>query len=270
MKIRQLVFAGLFVMLPVICTAGVPDYFPMVDSVDFPDAEFGISRTYTGASLFGYMDGGAELYLEYGFSGAWVNEMQWKGNQYNIEIYRMKSPEAAFGIFSISRFRCKSTPQLAAFTCQTPWQLQLCAGSFYVNISNGRGIPADSNSLEAIGKVITGKIKEPSFILADYFSGISSIDQKNCVLVRGDAGLANGAPDMAEFFSGFSWNTALIMTENDETLVSITFSDKEHVMQFMSKHQWQAENWKEGDVMIAGSVSIKLLNPLHLLIRINK
>jgi hypothetical protein len=28
---------------------------------------------------------------------------------FKVEVYRMKDPEAAFGIFSVSRFRCFST-----------------------------------------------------------------------------------------------------------------------------------------------------------------
>ena len=90
----------------------ISDSFPSIDESDLPDAGFEIPKTYTGASLFGYMNGGAELYLEYGFSGAWINEIHLTGGQYITEIYRMNGPEEAFGIFSVSRYRCKSTPLL--------------------------------------------------------------------------------------------------------------------------------------------------------------
>ena len=64
------------------------------------------NRIFTETSLYGYINGGAELYLEYGFDTLIVTEMTVEGNDLKLEVYRMKDPEAAFGIFSVSRFRC--------------------------------------------------------------------------------------------------------------------------------------------------------------------
>lgn len=59
------------------------------------------SRTFTETSLYGYINGGAELYLEYGFDTLLVTELVIEGSDIKAEVYRMKDPEAAFGIFSV-------------------------------------------------------------------------------------------------------------------------------------------------------------------------
>ena len=49
------------------CFSQLPEDFPLVNKADLPEAKFSSSRTFNGTALFGYIDGGAELYLEYGF-----------------------------------------------------------------------------------------------------------------------------------------------------------------------------------------------------------
>ncbi len=53
--------------------------------------------------LFLYIDGGAEIYHEYGFSRVLVQDY-WKGaDSISLEIFEMKDPAAAFGIFAFKR-----------------------------------------------------------------------------------------------------------------------------------------------------------------------
>lgn len=63
----------------------------------------GAVEEYISANdLFIYMNGGAELYLEYRFSGLSVREYtSEQGNSLSIEIYQFVTPEDAYGIFSI-------------------------------------------------------------------------------------------------------------------------------------------------------------------------
>jgi len=58
---------------------------------------------FKGKSLFEYINGGAEIYFEYGFkqtvSQAYINDDE----SLMADIYEMKNPQAAFGIYSIQR-----------------------------------------------------------------------------------------------------------------------------------------------------------------------
>ena len=60
----------------------------------------GSARHFVGEKLFDYMDGGAELFLEYGFVQLWVREYRGGKGAISVEVYEMKDPPAAFGIWT--------------------------------------------------------------------------------------------------------------------------------------------------------------------------
>ena len=63
-----------------------------------PDGE---PTVYRGEALFRMINGGADIYHEYGFSQV-MRETYFNAGErsINLEIYRMKSPAAAYGIYS--------------------------------------------------------------------------------------------------------------------------------------------------------------------------
>jgi hypothetical protein len=69
---------------------------------DIPDGQITSTEQYDHNSLWGYIDGGADLYLEYGFNKVTAQEVLIDSFHFKVDIYEMNSPEAAFGIFSVS------------------------------------------------------------------------------------------------------------------------------------------------------------------------
>jgi hypothetical protein len=63
----------------------------------------GECQAYAGDALYDYIDGGAPQYFEYGFIEAASQEIRLQGRTYILDVYRMKDPLAAFGIFSTRR-----------------------------------------------------------------------------------------------------------------------------------------------------------------------
>jgi len=63
----------------------------------------GPSAIYKGKRLFKYINGGAEIYFEYGFKQALTQAYIHGDESLFVDIYEMKSPPAAFGIYSIQR-----------------------------------------------------------------------------------------------------------------------------------------------------------------------
>lgn len=57
-------------------------------------------RSFEGEDLFDYMDGGAELYYEYGFRRLWVRDYRSEGEELRAELYEMEDPEGAFGLLT--------------------------------------------------------------------------------------------------------------------------------------------------------------------------
>jgi len=241
--------------------------YPTIDESDLPGAKFYTERTYTSSSLFGYINGGAELYREYGLSGAWVSEIFLNERKFTVEIYRMNGPEEAFGIFSVSRFRCNSTPLLSPFTCQTPYQLQIVAGHFYISIINNSGSKSDSLVLLKIGESIVKKVKQVPADITGYLPNVSpEIINLQAFLVKGDLGVMNGTPDLADFFGEAKGYTGVVLRQEDQTIVSIKFSGREDMLAFTSQHKWDMQ--EGGKEMVYEKTTISKIAEDHLLITI--
>lgn len=60
-------------------------------------------RSYERDDLFIYINGGAEIYHEYGFARVLVQDYQRGEDSLSLEIYEMRSPAAAFGVFTFKR-----------------------------------------------------------------------------------------------------------------------------------------------------------------------
>lgn len=97
------------------------------------EAEVKRERTFTGTGLYGYMNGGAEQFLEYGVSKLVTRDIVYKGEEFTLDIYDMPSPEEAFGIYSLHIFRCRRADTLGCLDCLSRYQLQAVAGNRYVS-----------------------------------------------------------------------------------------------------------------------------------------
>lgn len=56
-------------------------------------------RVFSREDLYGYIDGGAELFLELGFDQLTLQKYRNGASEFAVEIYRMTDPAAATGIY---------------------------------------------------------------------------------------------------------------------------------------------------------------------------
>jgi hypothetical protein len=83
----------------------------------------GAAELFRGAELYGHIDGGAELYLEFGFDEVTVQRYAGEGAALEAELYRMSDADAALGVY-LSRCR-RETPDPALAARHTVGRLQL-------------------------------------------------------------------------------------------------------------------------------------------------
>jgi hypothetical protein len=240
-----------------------------IDKNDLPDARIQSARSFTGESLFGYINGGAELYLEYGFSSLWVADIELMGGKYKTEIYRMNGAEEAFGIFSISRYKCLGRPPLSPFTCYNKYQLQVCTGEYYISIINSSGSQTDSLASVTIAESIVGKIKGLSVDLSGYLPGWPEESLNNsAVLARGKLGVMNGSPDWEDYFKGIADYSLVIYPDNEKTILSVKFENHDALTKFTSLHNWRIEDLTYKPEEQTGGEVVRKLSDTHLLIEI--
>jgi hypothetical protein len=71
------------------------------------------AETYAGDTLYAYMDGGADTFLEYGFSSLAVRRYAHGSTEVVVELFTMKDPAAAAALYSSMR-RLGSETEIAS------------------------------------------------------------------------------------------------------------------------------------------------------------
>ena len=126
---------------------------------------------YSRDTLFDYIDGGAELFLAYGFIELLVAEFVEDGNaahRATLEIYNMGTIENAFGVSKAEQGGDRYKLPGGAEGRLGNGMLQFYKGTFYVNIflpPTSKAFPAVA---EQIGRTIEGRIKG-SFSTPEFF-----------------------------------------------------------------------------------------------------
>jgi hypothetical protein len=93
----------------------------------------GQTEHYQSDELYFLINGGADLYLEYGFKEVVAQSYQNNANEkISVEIYDMGSSDAAFGIYSLSKSSQGETANLGDFSVKTLNSLLFTSGSYLV------------------------------------------------------------------------------------------------------------------------------------------
>ena len=173
----------------------------------------GTPRMFTKDSLYGYIDGGAEIVLQYGFRDLTVFELvpeppAPQGKSVTLEIYRMASPAAAFGIFSTKR---EGNEPVSPGIKTVHWlgrdQTSMVKGDFYVNVlASGCGQDEVERFLISLDRELpAGETLLPqAFFCMPAFNLVRRSERYICGL----AAASNESPLLGASFWGFDQGLA--------------------------------------------------------------
>lgn len=213
---------------------------PELRSEDFAQLTITSNTVYDGNALWGYMNGGADLYLEYGFTGLRVQEVELGEEKLKLEIFRMSSPKAAFGIMSIKRFKCTEENLLIAGDCLMPYQYQAAKSNYYISIINYSGKDVAVELTRILARMVLGKIEGMAFSVPAF----DNVDQQfvnrlNVKLSTGPLGLQNAVSKWSRLFEGFSGYDLYylpVTIENGKIFFAdIFFGDKQQADEFVTR-----------------------------------
>ena len=201
----------------------VQDDLPKISQQDFPGIELEDSRVFNGNALWGYINGGADIYLEYGFDKLLAQKIKYEGKQYVVDIYKMNNSESAFGIFSVSFLSCDEKLPNTSFSCVTPYQVQFVQGPYYISIVNENGSSAEQKLCKEFANILESKINETSFTFPDLFEKEEFLSYyDNVKLIKGRLGLENGFPLWASYFENLEdFILTLMPIESEELKIHI-------------------------------------------------
>jgi hypothetical protein len=123
---------------------------------------------YDATKLYDLIDGGAELYLQYGFAQAASLEYQRGEGSIICTVYEMKDPEAAFGIFSYGLTPKKTRVALGDGAAKAGFQLTFWQAKYYVVLdtySQSAGVDkAQLSFAQMISKAIGSHAGPPAIV----------------------------------------------------------------------------------------------------------
>ena len=121
-------------------------------------SDVGTPESYNSATLYTYMDGGAEFYIKQGFSALQVRRYARRSETFVAELYQMKDAAAASGLYNATR-----RPEVEKDLDGTPASLSsaeiiLAKGPFYLVCRNDDPMATDNASLIDLGVKIAGRL----------------------------------------------------------------------------------------------------------------
>jgi hypothetical protein len=234
------------VLLALVLTGGIVSAQDDItfSTADLPGSIIKDEKIFTGSNLWGHINGGADLFLEYGFKNLRFYEIGYHGNSYLLEIYQFDEPIQALGIYSIKEFGCLNEESLKnGIFCATNHSYIMPSGKYFITLANEKGTTDERKTASEIAHVLRLKTgvtdMNSSEILPPPKEGFNFIDFH---IIMGPLGFQNGLPSWESFFTGFSDYTCLhYRIEKDGNPIDallVGFPSIEETERFILEKKW--------------------------------
>jgi hypothetical protein len=207
-----------------------PAGFLTVQKTGIANYKIESTNYYDGKSLWGYMNGGADLYLEYGFEGLLVQEITFREIPVKCEIYKMKDPLGAFGIFSVQRHNCKQIDGFKTLHCFNNYQIQIVKGDYYISIINQTGISSAQDISKELAEQFDKQIphKEIPFPDHPFFAGKSN----KLIYLKGEISLSNVYPQALSYLDDVSGYTMWLLPSDEKKMPTVSIINFQNTEEF--------------------------------------
>lgn len=124
------------------------------------------ARVFNKADLYGYIDGGAEVFLEFGFDQLTVQKYRSGGNEIAVEVYRMADPVAATGIYLMKCGKETGDPAFKERHTLNRHQLMFLRNRYWVTVNNLSGAQEMGPALVKFGAAVAAALpahRAPAF-----------------------------------------------------------------------------------------------------------
>jgi hypothetical protein len=185
-------------------------------------------QEFEGEDLYTYIDGGAEIYQEYGFRRVVVQDYEDpQGKSVSLEIFEMETPAAAFGMFTFKRSGGGKPLALGAGAELEAYYMNFWKGRFLVTLTGFDEAAETIEGLRAIGRIVDAALPEggvtPGLVAALPAEGLRSGSVK---YLKGLLGLNN----VYAFYTarGLAFTDAVRgLYDSGETLIVLDYGSAE-------------------------------------------
>lgn len=203
----------------------------------------GAARLFRGAELYGTIDGGAEIFLEFGFERVTIQRYLARSQEISLALYRMSDPAAALGIYLA---KCgKETPDPSFHERHTAgrYQLAFVRERFFAILENPAGVPALAPVLVGFARALAAKLPTSTPVAALALLPKEGQIAGSQRLIRGPVALAElitlGEGDVLQLRGAVTAVAASYSDPNAHTLVLVPYPDAAAAaagFAFLSRH----------------------------------
>jgi hypothetical protein len=111
---------------------------------------------FVGNDLYGHINGGAEIYHEFGFRDLEVRRFSNETREISLEEYRMDGPEAALGIYLMTTGEETPVEGVSARNSGSPYQISAVRGKYLLQVLNPSG---DKSIVGDMVRILNGAIR---------------------------------------------------------------------------------------------------------------
>jgi len=207
-------------------------------------------RCYEANQLFSMIDGGADIYLEYGFERVVAAQYQNSNKKViQVEIYEMKSDSSAFGIFSFTSGKSGIPLGIGNGALEFKYYLNFWKDKYFVSITNlensDESVKAKSDFANWIDQKILNKGKTPLLltILPE-----ENLSVQETLYLKGNVALSNLYPFDSEDI--FNVQQAIAGIYDDAILIALKYdSNDQSLKQYGIAKQKMKKNKKYKKIM---------------------
>ena len=195
-------------------------------------------REFTGSGLYGFMNGGADQFLEYGVSRLITRDLVFNGIDYTVDLYELPSPEDAYGIYSLHVFKCQEADQGGSFNCMSPYQWQGVNGNCYISIVFPSGTSQAKANVEALINNYVNPKSSNDPAIPEIFKNEQPCSSR-LKFIRGPIGLSGVCNSLATLLDNCPYDGIWFVNNKPEKDYHawISFSDPEIGTQLLQKIQ---------------------------------
>jgi hypothetical protein len=210
-------------------------------------------QVFSSKTLYEYINGAADLYLKYDFQDLQVAEYRnEKKASVTVEIYRHRTPNHAFGIYSQERLANANFLNIGAQGYSESMVLNFIKGSYYVKISGYNTGADDQEILLAFARKVAQNLDGPTSLPAILSSFPAEGKKKNS-----EKFIARDFLGYSFFHSGFTADYELLGKKFQ--IFVIEGKNQNDCRDMMEKYLKQTENLEKK----SGEGAYRLQDPYH-------
>ncbi len=117
-------------------------------------------RAFISQDLFNHIDGGAELFLEFGFARLLVQSYGNGSSELTAAVYEMESASAALGIYLMKMGKETPFREISARNSSEDAQLTILKGRYFIQIDNFSDKPAPRGAAVSLAEALLAHIPD--------------------------------------------------------------------------------------------------------------